>query len=116
MVRNVVQLGTTILVPNVNDWRLHTREPVLDSGLEWTGAGLNQFPSMRWPTLYRILARDPLNYSITRQDGSHRTLEAEGRPVLHLSFHDSQELPGGMVRKILCKDIGLSQDEARKLL
>lgn len=77
---------------------------------------MSQFRSMRWPTLLRVLTRDPLNYAITRQEGSHRTLEAAGRPVLHLSFHDNQELPGGLVRKILCKDIGLTPDEARKLL
>jgi predicted RNA binding protein YcfA (HicA-like mRNA interferase family) len=71
---------------------------------------------MRWPRLRRILEREPLGYRITRQDGSHRTLEAEGRPTLHLSFHDRQEIPSGLVRKILVKDIGLSVDEALDLL
>lgn len=71
---------------------------------------------MRWPKLERILTRQPLNYVVTRQTGSHRTLEAPGRPTLHLSFHDRQELPGGLVRKILVQDVGLSEEEARSLL
>ena len=76
---------------------------------------VGRFPSMRWPRLKRILERAPLSYRITAQEGSHRTLEALGRPTLHLSFHDAQELPGGLVRKILVKDVGLTEDEARKL-
>jgi predicted RNA binding protein YcfA (HicA-like mRNA interferase family) len=79
-------------------------------------APLDRFPSMRWPRLRGILTRDPLNYRITRQAGSHRTLEADGRPTLHLAFHDRQDLPGGMVRKILVQDVGLTEDEAKALL
>lgn len=77
---------------------------------------MSRFPALRWPALRRVLTRAPLNYRITRQVGSHRTLEAEGRPTLHLSFHDNQELPSGLVRKILVQDVGLSEDEARELL
>lgn len=43
-------------------------------------------------------------------------MTAEGRPQLLLSFHDGQEIPGGLVRKILVKDIGLTEDEALLLL
>jgi predicted RNA binding protein YcfA (HicA-like mRNA interferase family) len=71
---------------------------------------------MKWPQLRRILESEPLGYRITRQTGSHRTMEAAGRPMLHLSFHDNQEIPGGLVRKILVRDVGLSDDEARALL
>lgn len=71
---------------------------------------------MRWPQLQRVLEREPLSYRITRQTGSHRTMEALGRPTLHLSFHDRQELPGRLVRKILVSDIGLSETEALALL
>lgn len=77
---------------------------------------MERFPSMRWPQLRRILEREPMSYRITRQEGSHRTLEAEGRPTLLLSFHDKQELPGRLVRKILVHDVGLTEDEARRLL
>ncbi len=70
---------------------------------------------MRWPQFERVLARAPLHYAITRQVGSHKTLEAPNRPTLHLSFHDRQELPGSMIRKILTEDVGLSDAEARAL-
>ena len=43
-------------------------------------------------------------------------MEAAGRPTLRLSFHDNQELPGGLVREILTKDIGLSEEEALTLV
>jgi predicted RNA binding protein YcfA (HicA-like mRNA interferase family) len=77
---------------------------------------VDRFPSMRWPQLLRVLEREPLNYRVVRQQGSHRTLEADGRRRLLLSFHDKQEMPGGLVRKILVHDIGLTEDEARNLL
>jgi len=71
---------------------------------------------MRWRRLRQILEREPLGYRIVRQVGSHRTMRAPGRPQLLLSFHDGQEIPGGMVRKILVKDVGLSEAEALLLL
>ena len=77
---------------------------------------MDPFPSLRWPQLRRILEREPLGYGIERQEGSHRKLVAPGRPDLHLSFHDDQTLPPGLVRKILVNDVGLSETEARELL
>ena len=43
-------------------------------------------------------------------------MEAPGRPTLHLSFHDQQEIPPGLIRKILVHDVGLSDDDAQSLL
>lgn len=77
---------------------------------------MDRFPSMRWPQLERILTRSPLNYRVTSHEGSHRKLEASGRPTLYLSFHDRQELASGLVRKILVHDVGLNEDEAHNLL
>jgi predicted RNA binding protein YcfA (HicA-like mRNA interferase family) len=77
---------------------------------------VDRFPSMRWPQLRRILEREPLNYRIVHQEGSHRTLEAEGRPRLRLSFHDDAEIASGQIRTILVRDVGLTVDEARGLL
>jgi predicted RNA binding protein YcfA (HicA-like mRNA interferase family) len=71
---------------------------------------------MRWPELRRVLEAQPLGYRVISQTGSHRKLEALDRPSLRLSFHDRQEIPGGLVRKILVEDVGLSVDEARKLV
>ncbi len=77
---------------------------------------MDRFPSMKWPKLRRILERAPLNYRITRQRGSHKKLVADGRPDLRLSFHDNQDLPGGLVRDVLVDQVGLSEEEARTLI
>lgn len=71
---------------------------------------------MRWPQLHRLLKREPLNYEVTRQTGSHKTLESPDHPTLHLAFHDNAEIPSGLVRRILTRDIGLADSEARRLL
>jgi predicted RNA binding protein YcfA (HicA-like mRNA interferase family) len=76
-----------------------------------------QFPSLRWPQLRRVLSREPLLYAVERQSGSHITLKSDaGYPELHLAFHDRAELPPGLVRKILCRDVGLTESEALTLL
>ncbi|HMB53840.1 MAG TPA: type II toxin-antitoxin system HicA family toxin [Thermoanaerobaculia bacterium] len=59
---------------------------------------------------------EPLNYKMTRQSGSHRRLEAPGRPSLTFAFHDGATIKPALVRKILTKDSGLAEAEARKLL
>lgn len=72
---------------------------------------------MQWPKFRRVLEREPLNYSVERQTGSHAKLvSASGYPTLRLAFHDRQELPGGLIRRILTRDVGLDVDTARELL
>ena len=71
---------------------------------------------MRGRELRRILEREPLNYVATRQTGSHVTLDSLRWPALHLAFHDADTIPPGLVRKILMRDVGLSEEEARGLL
>ncbi len=63
-----------------------------------------------------ILRRQPLSYRVVRQNGSHRALEADGYPDLNFAFHDKDTLPPGMVRTILVKRVGLSEEQARKLV
>jgi predicted RNA binding protein YcfA (HicA-like mRNA interferase family) len=77
---------------------------------------MGQFPSMKAKRLLAVLERKPLGYRVARQSGSHRRVEAPGRPSLTFAFHDNATIPSGLVRKILIKDIGLADDEARKLL
>ena len=77
---------------------------------------MEQFPSMRAKRLLATLERKPLGYRVARQAGSHRRLKAPGRPPLTFAFHDNATIPSGLVRKILVRDIGLAEDEARKLL
>lgn len=67
---------------------------------------------MKARELLRVLMREPLGYSISRQRGSHRMLVAQGRPPVLFSFHDGATVPPGAVAKILIKDVGLTEDEA----
>jgi predicted RNA binding protein YcfA (HicA-like mRNA interferase family) len=78
---------------------------------------LTAFPSLKASRLLSILMREPLGYEIRRQRGSHRTLiSRNGYPPLLFSFHDGATIPPGAVRKVLTRDVGLRDDEARGLL
>lgn len=77
---------------------------------------MGQFPTMKAKRLLAVLEREPLNYRVSRQSGSHRRMEAPGRPSLTFAFHDKTTVPSGLVRKVLVRDVGLAEDEARKLL
>jgi predicted RNA binding protein YcfA (HicA-like mRNA interferase family) len=90
---------------------LHAASPLRD-----TLAAVARFPSLKAQQLLSILTSKPLCYVVVRQRGSHRRLEAEGRPALTFAFHDKATIPGGMVRKVLVSQVGLDEDEARGLL
>jgi predicted RNA binding protein YcfA (HicA-like mRNA interferase family) len=77
---------------------------------------MGQFPSMKAKRLLATLERRPLGYRVARQTGSHRRLEAPGRPPLTFAFHDNATIPSRLVRKILVRDVGLAENEAQKLL
>jgi predicted RNA binding protein YcfA (HicA-like mRNA interferase family) len=75
-----------------------------------------QFPSMKANDLLAVLLREPLAYSIVRQNGSHRFLRSPGRPQILFSYHGGVTVPPGVVRKILVGTVGLSEDEALGML
>jgi predicted RNA binding protein YcfA (HicA-like mRNA interferase family) len=77
---------------------------------------VSQFPTIKAKRLLAVLERDSLSDRVARQSGSHRRMEAPGRPPLTFAFHDKATIPSGLVRKVLVKDVGLAADEARKLL
>jgi predicted RNA binding protein YcfA (HicA-like mRNA interferase family) len=77
---------------------------------------VSQFPSMKARRLLALLQREPLGYRVVRQSGSHRRLESPRYPSLTFAFHDGATVPGGLVRKVLTRDVGLADEEARKLL
>lgn len=62
-----------------------------------------------------ILQRE-LGYRVERQVGSHRRLVAEGRPTLTFAFHDGVSLSPGVVRDILIRQVGLTHDDALKVV
>jgi len=72
---------------------------------------------MKAKDLRRILEREPFCYSVSRQKGSHAFLDSpNGYPRLLLAFHDKQTLPPGLVRRILTKNLALTDEEALGLL
>lgn len=71
---------------------------------------------MKASALLAVLCREPLNYTIVRQKGSHRRLEASGHPPFTFAFHDRSTLSPGLVREVLVRYVGLDEDEARGLL
>ncbi len=75
-----------------------------------------QFPSVKASALLGVLMREPLAYVIVRQNGSHRVLRAPDLPLVLFSYHDGATVPPGVVRKILVRTVGLSEDEALSLL
>jgi predicted RNA binding protein YcfA (HicA-like mRNA interferase family) len=75
------------------------------------------FPSLSAREMLAVLTRKPLAYVVVRTSGSHRRLESpNGYPPLTFSFHDGDTLPSGLVRKILCRDVGLTEQQARELV
>jgi predicted RNA binding protein YcfA (HicA-like mRNA interferase family) len=65
-----------------------------------------------------LVCREPLpvDEGVARQSGSHRRMQSPDYPSLTFAFHDSATIPAGLVRKILVRDVGLAEAEARKLL
>jgi hypothetical protein len=43
-------------------------------------------------------------------------MEATDRPPITFSFHDRQTIRPRTVKRVLCEQVGLSEDEALKLL
>ncbi|HEX3239196.1 MAG TPA: type II toxin-antitoxin system HicA family toxin [Solirubrobacterales bacterium] len=77
---------------------------------------MSSFPSLNAKKLLAVLERAPLSYRVARQSGSHRRMESPHHPPLTFVFHDKATIPAGLVRKILIRDVGLAEDETRKLL
>jgi predicted RNA binding protein YcfA (HicA-like mRNA interferase family) len=57
-----------------------------------------------------------LGYRIGRSRGSHRILEAPGRPSVLFAFHMSRTVPGWMVRRVLTRQVGLTDAEAHDIV
>ncbi|MFI6581673.1 type II toxin-antitoxin system HicA family toxin [Embleya sp. NPDC050493] len=72
----------------------------------------NPFPSLKAAQILKILFG--LGYVVARQNGSHRRLKTEGMPPLTFAFHDGESLAPGVVRDILVKQVGLSENDALK--
>jgi predicted RNA binding protein YcfA (HicA-like mRNA interferase family) len=71
---------------------------------------------MKAKRLLAMLMREPLNYRIVRQRGSHRTMAAPGRPTVRFAWHDGKEIRPSQVRAFLVQQVGLEEQEALDLL
>lgn len=80
------------------------------------GEAMPRFPSMKAKRLLAILMREPLNYRIVRQRGSHRWMVAPGRKSFSFAYHDRLELKPREVRDVLVSEVGLGESEALDLL
>ncbi|CAB4597206.1 unannotated protein [freshwater metagenome] len=77
---------------------------------------MEKFPAMKSKMVLRVLMREPLNYSILRQRGSHRILVSSHFPRILYSYHDVVELSGSEVRALLMNQIGLSHTAAMEVI
>lgn len=77
--------------------------------------GSSDYPSMDVKKLRRLLTT--LGYVATGNGkGSHERLIHGTYPPLTFSGHSTKEISGGMVKKILLKDIGLTDEQAKEVL
>lgn len=69
---------------------------------------------MKGRELRRILER--LGYTTTRQSGSHRRMVCAGKAPITFAFDDGDTVAPGLVRKVLSKEAGLSDEEVEAVL
>lgn len=77
---------------------------------------MDKFPSLKAKQLLAVLERAPLNYVVVAQRGSHRKLESPVYRNINFAWHDGATIPPGAVKKLLVAKVGLSEEEARKLV
>lgn len=72
---------------------------------------------MKGRDLEAVLLRKPLSYRIKRQKGSHRVMESEaGYPKILFTVHDGATVGPKYVERVLCKQVGLSEEDALAVL
>lgn len=73
------------------------------------------WPSLGAKKMLRFLKRE-LGYEVISQEGSHRKLASDGRPTIVFAFHDNATVAPRTVREILVRQVGLSLEEAEKVI
>jgi predicted RNA binding protein YcfA (HicA-like mRNA interferase family) len=77
---------------------------------------VSDFPSMKSKKFLVILCREPLNYYIVSQRGSHKKLKSKNYPTIQYCFHNSREISGIEIKKILITVIGLTLEQELELI
>ena len=75
---------------------------------------ISDYPTLKFRKVLSLVQR--IGYQQVRQSGSHRWLEADGRPPIVLAYHDGSDVPARALRQLLENQIGLSEPEIRTLL
>lgn len=75
---------------------------------------MTRFPVLNARKVLRILLR--LGYTVTRQRGSHRVLDAPDRGRIVFAFHDGDDVPAHALRHMLVDRAGLTIEEALRCL
>ena len=71
-------------------------------------------PALQAREVLKLLKQ--IGYTQERQKGSHRKLVAAGRLPIGFSFHDSDDVPPHLLRRMLIDRGGLTEAEAAELL
>jgi predicted RNA binding protein YcfA (HicA-like mRNA interferase family) len=71
---------------------------------------------MKGSKLERLLRSSGLQYVVVSQRGSHRKMESPHHPPILFSYHDGADVPPNAVKKVLTKDVKLTDEEAQRLL
>ena len=64
--------------------------------------------------LVRILER--MGFKLVRVNGSHHRLKHDDGRVTTISVHKNEDLPKGLLRKIIKEDLQIDHDEFEKLV
>jgi len=71
---------------------------------------------MKGSALERLLKSSELGYEVKSQRGSHRKMESPHHPPILFSYHDGAEISPNAVKKVLTKDVKLSDEDAQRIL
>jgi len=70
---------------------------------------MNYFPVISGKKLIKILERN--DFVIIRTKGSHVRMKSNDGRITTIPVHGNKDLPKGLLRKIIFKDLELSTDE-----
>ena len=77
---------------------------------------MRKFPGLKFNRLLRIVTSNPLNFKIIKRKGKSLTLENANGKKIQMCWSSSVDIPGKIVKIFLLEEIGLTEEEAWKLI
>jgi predicted RNA binding protein YcfA (HicA-like mRNA interferase family) len=74
----------------------------------------NKQPVLSGKKLVKLL--EQRGFTVTRVKGSHHRMKHKDGRVTTIPVHKNDDLPKGLLRKIVSEDLGLEMDEFAKLI